>query len=128
MPEYVVCPDTTPPSDFSGTAFAHLDIRVLVSADRNDAALTYVGQTIYPANGTHQAHLHPNAEETVIVMSGHGRHRVGDEWYDIGPGDIVFVPRGFVHTAVASADGPMTILWVLGGAASLEQAGYEAAV
>ena len=84
-----------------------------------------VGQTIYPPGSTHEHHLHPDAEEVVIVMSGHGWHRVQDRYYDIGPGDIVFIPANSAHSAGSVDDEAMTILWVLGGAPSLEKAGYE---
>jgi quercetin dioxygenase-like cupin family protein len=123
--EYVVRADTTPVDDLTGTAFAHLDVRTLVGEERQASTLVMVGQTIYPANGgTHEHHLHPDAEEVVIVMSGSGWHRVGDEVYRIGSGDIVFVPRNTAHSA--GADGPedMVICWVLGGAPSLAAAGY----
>ena len=126
MTEFVVRADTTPPSDLSGTAFSHLDVRWLVSADRNGAALTGVGQTVYPGGGgTHEVHYHPDAEEVIVVQSGTGRHLVGEDWYDIGPGDIVFIPRGVPHSAVSGED-DLVIYWVLGGAASLEAAGYVA--
>jgi len=126
MSDYVVHVDTTPPADLTGTPFSHLDVRYLVSPERNGARLTGVGQTIYPGGGgTHELHSHPDAEETVIVMEGRGRHRVGDNWYDIGPGDIVFVPRGMVHGAIANTEEDLRILWVLGGAADLDAAGYE---
>jgi quercetin dioxygenase-like cupin family protein len=128
MPEYVVRADTTPRSDFSGTAFSELDVRWLVNAQRNGAELTGVGQTVYPASGTsHEAHLHPHAEETIIVLSGRGVHRVHDTEYEIGPGDIVFVPRAAVHSARAIGGEDMAVLWVLGGASSLEAAGYQPA-
>ncbi len=60
------------------------------------------------------------------MQSGNGRHRVGDEWYDLQAGDILFVPKGAVHTAV-SGDEDLVIYWVLGGAGSLEDAGYVSA-
>jgi len=128
MREYVVRADTTAPADLTGTAFSHLDVRWLVSRERNGAELTGLGQTVYPARGgTHETHLHPNAEETVIVLTGNGRHLVGDRWYDVRPGDVIFVPRGVVHGAVADTEEDLVILWVLGGASSLEGAGYEPA-
>ena len=123
--EYVVRADTTPVDDLAGTAFAHLDVRTLVDQVRQGSTLTMVGQTIYPAHGgTHEHHLHPDAEEVVIVTSGSGWHRVGNETYRIGPGDVVFVPRNSPHSA--GADGPedLVIIWVLGGVPSLAAAGY----
>ena len=128
MVEYVVRADTTPPSDLSGTAFSQLDVRWLVSRERNGSELTGVGQTIYPGGGgTHEIHSHPHAEEVVIVQTGRGRHLVGDRWYDIGPGDVIFIPRNVVHGAECVGDDDLVIFWVLGGAASLEDAGYEPA-
>ena len=125
MPEYLTNARTTHPADFSGTPFAHLEVKLLVSDERSGAQLTYVGQTVYPAGGTtHEAHYHPNAEETIIVQSGTGRHRVGDEWFHLGPGDVLFVPKGAVHTAVSGDDEDLVIFWVLGGAGSLKAAGY----
>jgi quercetin dioxygenase-like cupin family protein len=124
--EFVVRADTTPRADLTGTAFAHLDVRWLVSDARQGSELTGVGQTIYPANGgTHEHHLHPDAEEVVIVMSGAGWHRVGDTIYDITPGDIVFVPRNTPHSACCTSAEDLVILWVLGGVPSLERAGYQ---
>jgi quercetin dioxygenase-like cupin family protein len=128
MPEHLVNARTTPPADFSDTAFAHLEVKLLVSAERSGSQLTYVGQTTYPAGGaTHEAHFHPDAEETIIVQSGTGRHRVGDDWYDLAPGDVLFVPKGAVHTTVSGDEDDLVIFWVLGGAASLEAAGYVSA-
>ena len=125
--EHVVRADTTEPGDWSDTPFGHLDIRSLVTEDRQRAQKIMVGQTIYPPGSTHEHHLHPDAEEVVIVMSGSGWHRVGSEYYDISAGDIVFVPTEAPHSAGADeGDEPMVIIWVLGGAPSLEKAGYLA--
>lgn len=124
--EHVVRADTTTPDDWSGTAFAHLDVRSLVSEARQDSKQVMVGQTIYPPGSTHQHHLHPDAEEIVIVLSGRGWHRVGSEYYDIGPGDVVYIPANAAHSAGCEGSDPMVIVWVLGGAPSLEKAGYTA--
>ena len=114
------------PDDWSGTAFAHLDVRTLISEARLGSEKVMVGQTVYPPGSTHEHHLHPDAEEVVIVMSGRGWHRVGSEYYDIGPGDIVFIPAGAPHSAGSDPAEPMVILWILGGVPSLEKAGYVA--
>ena len=124
--ESVVRADTTPKTELAGTAFDHLDVRWLVSEARQGSKLVGVGQTIYPARGgTHEHHLHPHAEEVVVVMSGSGWHRVGDTIYDITPGDVVFVPRNTAHSACCTSDEDLVILWILGGAPSLERAGYQ---
>ena len=125
MTEYVVRADTTPPDDVSGTPFAHLDVRTLISEERQNSRRTMVGRTVYWSGGaTHEHHLHPHAEEIVIVLSGRGWYRVGDDFYDLGPGDVVFVPMNTAHSGGSSGSEDMVILWVLGGAASMEMAGY----
>ena len=123
---YVVNVEEVEAGDFSGTAFEHLDVRTLISEDLQGSEEVMVGQTIYPPGETHEHHLHPDAEEVVIVISGKGWHRVGNAYYDIGPGDVVFVPANTAHSAGSSPEAPMVILWVLGGAPSLERAGYKA--
>lgn len=127
MVQHVVRADATEPGDWSGTPFGHLDIRTLVSEDLQQSEKVMVGQTIYGPGETHEHHLHPDAEEVVIVMSGRGWHRVGTDVFDIGPGDIIFVPVNAEHSAGADeGNEPMVIIWILGGAPSLERAGYEA--
>ena len=43
------------------------------------------------------AHLHRRHDETVVVLSGRGRLRLGDASFDVGPGTVIQVPRGTVH-------------------------------
>jgi quercetin dioxygenase-like cupin family protein len=126
--EHVFRADTTPRDDTSGTPFEALEVRTFISSAHNSAELSTVGQTIYPkGRHGHEAHFHPNAEETLIVLGGTGRYQVGDDVFDIGGGDIVFVPKGVVHaTSSGDADDLVTI-WVLGGAGSLDTAGYVSA-
>lgn len=42
-------------------------------------------------------HVHERHEETVYVVAGRGRMRMGEEWFEIGPGTLVHVPRGTPH-------------------------------
>ena len=37
-------------------------------------------------------HRHESDEEIYLVLSGTGRFKVGDEVFDVGPHDLVFVP------------------------------------
>ena len=123
--EYVVRADTTPPDDVSGTPFSHLDVRTLVSAQRQGSQRTMVGRTVYWGGGaTHEHHLHPDAEEIVIVLSGRGWYRVGDDFHDLAPGDVVFVPMNTAHSGGSTGEEDMVVLWILGGAPSMDVAGY----
>ncbi|HET9886918.1 MAG TPA: cupin domain-containing protein [bacterium] len=43
-------------------------------------------------------HVHRTHDETVVILSGSGRMRVGDEARDISPGLTLVIPRGTVHS------------------------------
>lgn len=43
------------------------------------------------------AHSHPDGEETIYVISGRGKVKVGDLISEIEPGSLVFFPQGVPH-------------------------------
>jgi pimeloyl-ACP methyl ester carboxylesterase/quercetin dioxygenase-like cupin family protein len=115
--------DTTPRNAPEGP-FGHLDIRWVVG-EHSGASLIAFGQSTYPHRATHENHLHPDAEEVVMVVSGRGTQIVGDRKLSLGPGDICFIPRNTPHRIIGtSEDQDLVILWAFGGAASMETAGY----
>ena len=42
-------------------------------------------------------HLHHEQEEWFYVIEGEYVIEIGDEWYELGPGDSVLAPRGVAH-------------------------------
>jgi pimeloyl-ACP methyl ester carboxylesterase/quercetin dioxygenase-like cupin family protein len=115
--------DTTPRNPREGP-FGHIDSRWVVGPETG-ASLVAFGQSTYAHGTTHENHHHPNAEEVVMVVRGRGTQIVGGDVLDVGPGDICFIPRRTPHRITGtSRDEDLVILWVFGGAASLEQAGY----
>lgn len=52
-------------------------------------------------------HLHREHEEVIVVRSGRARARLGDETIDLGPGDVLLVPRNTVHGARAFGEDPL---------------------
>jgi pimeloyl-ACP methyl ester carboxylesterase/quercetin dioxygenase-like cupin family protein len=115
--------ETTPRNSREGP-FGHLDVRWVVG-EHTGASLIAFGQSTYPFGATHENHHHPNADEVVIVVAGRGTQVVGGTSLDVVPGDICVIPRGTPHRITGtSADEELVILWALGGAATMEQAGY----
>jgi len=55
-----------------------------------------------------EAHAHPTVE-IYVVISGRGKVRVGEEWADIGPGDVIEIPPDAMHTMACDDAGPL--LW-----------------
>jgi quercetin dioxygenase-like cupin family protein len=44
-----------------------------------------------------ELHAHPTMYENYYVLSGRAIYRVGDEEYEVEPGDMIVVPPGAVH-------------------------------
>ena len=77
-----------------------------------------------PPGSKHDIHRHPNAEEFEYLVSGRGIARVGDTDVELGPGEVVFVPKNDYHGFENSGDEPVFMVWGYAGAASLDEAGY----
>ncbi len=51
----------------------------------------------FPRGGTTNLHLHEQGDELFYVVSGRGAATLGDREEEIGPGDVIFIPRFAVH-------------------------------
>lgn len=49
------------------------------------------------AHSTSEVHRHNHAETVILILSGAGRARVGDAWFDVQAGDRVLIGRGEYH-------------------------------
>ncbi len=75
--------------------------RRLLPLARSSTAAVFV---LRLAPGTLAPHRHPHADELVQVVSGHGRMQLGGETREVGPGDLVVIPRGVVHAVEVTED------------------------
>jgi quercetin dioxygenase-like cupin family protein len=67
-------------------------------------ALGYrVDRYVYPPGTFFGEHLHP-ADKVDAVVAGHFEIRMGGERIELGPGDVVFVPTGVLHSATVIGD------------------------
>jgi len=83
-------------------------------------------KAVIKAGAAHEKHLHHKADELVYIISGKGRHGLGDEEWDIGPGDAYLNPRDIVHWSYGTdSNNPLTLVGVYVGAGSLEDTAYE---
>ena len=44
------------------------------------------------------SHVHENEDELFVVLEGEHEFTVGDTVFDVGPGAVVFAPRGVPHS------------------------------
>ena len=51
-----------------------------------------------PAGGGPAPHTHANEDELYIVLEGTLSFFSNDRWTDVGPGGLVYHPRGSLHT------------------------------
>ena len=83
-------------------------------------------KSVIKAGAAHEKHLHHKSDELIYIISGKGRHGLGDEEWDIGPGDAYLNPRDIVHWSYGTdPNDPLTLVGVYLGAGSLEDTGYE---
>lgn len=56
------------------------------------------------AKGGPPLHVHPHQDEIFYVVSGRYRFRVGAAEHELGPGDLIFLPRNVPHTFAQLTD------------------------
>jgi quercetin dioxygenase-like cupin family protein len=104
-----------------------VDMRVqfLIDAAGAGSENLVVGRTVLPAGARHERHLHPNADEFLVVLRGSGEIYTDEGEEPAGEGDVVFTPRGHWHGFNNTTDDEVLLFWGWSGAGSLEAAGYE---
>lgn len=105
-----------------------MDLKWLVTEHNLGSRYLTFGRTVFAPGGSaqHALHRHPNAEEVMLVLRGHIEAITGEETRPMGPGDVCFIPQGVPHShRNRSTKEPAEIIFVYGGAPSLEKAGYE---
>jgi len=102
-----------------------MSVQFLVDGEHGGAKQTVFGRAIFHPGGEHQAHRHPNAEEVVYLVRGHGIALNGDEEVELGPGDVAFHPRNEWHGFRNTSDTEEAeMIWAWIGASSKQDAGY----
>jgi mannose-6-phosphate isomerase-like protein (cupin superfamily) len=74
-----------------------IDMKVLIGGEHTDAKFSAIVAEVKPGEGP-PPHLHRDREEFFYVLEGQYQLGVAGEESVIGPGTMVFVPRGTVHT------------------------------
>ena|SRR5579871_2853039 len=55
------------------------------------------GATVQMQVGSVGKHYHANANELQYIIEGHGKMWLGDKQVDVGPGDLIIIPKGTAH-------------------------------
>jgi quercetin dioxygenase-like cupin family protein len=101
-----------------------MQVQFLIDAQNAGSDGLVVGRTVLPAGARHERHLHPNADEFLVVLRGHGEIYTDEGEEPAGEGDVVFTPRGHWHGFNNTSQDEVLLFWGWSGAGSLEAAGY----
>jgi len=96
-------------------AFGDVTILVRVSAEVSGGSFTLLEEV--PPLANTPLHVHRNEDELFYVLEGEHIFRVGEEEHRVGPGGLVFAPRGVPHSQrrVAPGQGRELVLVTPGG-------------
>jgi quercetin dioxygenase-like cupin family protein len=85
------------------------DLTFMVRAEQTNGTLLALEAVAPPGEGP-PLHTHTREEETIYVVSGDFRWKVGDDLGPAAPGSFAFIPRGVAHTWQNVGDQPGTLL------------------
>jgi quercetin dioxygenase-like cupin family protein len=102
-----------------------MQVQFLIDAAEAGSENLVVGRTLLPAGARHERHLHPHADEFLVVLRGSGEIYTDEGEEPAGEGDVVFTPRGHWHGFNNTSGEEVLLFWGWSGAGSLEAAGYE---
>ncbi|MBW3656933.1 MAG: cupin domain-containing protein [Gemmatimonadetes bacterium] len=95
------------------------EIRFALTAEHTGGALTLGFATVPPGEGP-PPHLHHDEDELFIIVDGSYAVLAEGEWTGVGPGAVVYIPRGSVHT-FRNAGESLSRHWVLTTPSGFEQ-------
>ena len=98
---------------------------ILVDRESVDAEdVTFGFSRFEPHTSIHKKHAHTEAEEIMYILKGRGVSGLGDQEFEVGPGDTLWIPRGAVHWFYNPFDEPCEFVFLY-TRPSLASAGYK---
>jgi quercetin dioxygenase-like cupin family protein len=82
--------------------------RFLVSGEETGGSCSAVEILVTPGNGA-APHSHPDANQQYYVLEGQLTFLIGHRTIQVGPGDLLYVPRGTLH-AIQNSDTPARMI------------------
>lgn len=105
--------------------WVNMRVQLLIDERSAETSQLVVGRTVLPPSARHERHRHPNCDEFLVVLSGHGEIYTDTGREPAGEGDVVFTPKGHWHGFDNTSEEEVVLFWGWRGAGSLETAGYE---
>ena len=80
-------------------------IEFMLSGEQTGDSLT-VGMASVPVGNGPPPHIHHSEDELFLILEGEYRIYLNGDWTPVGPGTVVYLPRGSVHTFQVTGDKP----------------------
>jgi mannose-6-phosphate isomerase-like protein (cupin superfamily) len=93
-------------------SFMGMELIWKITPDMSRGAIISFLQIAPPGTGV-PMHVHPGEEESVFLVEGNLVFGLGDEVFDVAPGDVVNMPRGTPHGFRIVGDHAAQILFTL---------------
>ncbi len=76
--------------------------------------IQFVHHMIIPPGGRHvqELHIHPNAEELVVITAGAGEATIGNEEHQVAAGDVLYIPPDVEHEVRNSSEDMLGVLFI----------------
>ena len=81
------------------------EIEFMLSGEQTADSLT-VGLASVPVGNGPPPHVHYSEDELFLILEGEYRIYLNGDWTIVGPGTVVYLPRGCVHTFQVAGDKP----------------------
>lgn len=86
------------------------EIRELMHPAHHGCHNQSLAEAMVPAGSQTILHRHHRTEELYYILAGDGRMTLGDEQFNVAPGDIILIPPGTPHCISATGDAPLRLL------------------
>ena len=98
--------DTAPFITKDGSEIRELMHPALAAPSRNQS----LAEAIVSPGATTRLHRHRSSEELYYITAGRGRMTLGEERFEVGPGDTICIPPGTPHCIANCGTEPLRIL------------------
>jgi quercetin dioxygenase-like cupin family protein len=82
----------------------------VVGSLRSQTLLSAPGASVAIQTGDAPKHFHQDSVEVQYVIEGTGTFWLGDTKRDVGPGDLIIIPKGTTHGASVATSGRFKVL------------------
>jgi quercetin dioxygenase-like cupin family protein len=79
---------------------------------QDDVNTLHIGISTMDAHAVQPCHVHCGDEQTLYILSGHGKQRINGEDMSLAPGEIFHIPAGASHESVNEGDEPIVKLLI----------------